>query len=136
MSKRCFDSQIAEVSNGYLVKVGCQLFIAEKPVELNQLVEYYTKKAIPGNLKQFYSGPDVEDGPMPVAGEDTDAPCIDDGPANFPDFLGKRSSKGTVTTYKAANGWILVIENKWVYVYKQDCREDMEIKVIDYLFNK
>lgn len=113
MKKKGFETKIAQVSNGLVVKVGCTLLVAEAD-DLPALKEYY-KGHVPKGFKELFKNTPTHDVPHVLPEEGTLVAEAKDMVDTTPSFL--RDQKSDMSVWAARNGWIVNIKNVY-YIAK------------------
>lgn len=98
--KYCHEAQVAEVMNGFVVKVGCKTFVADAK-ELDGLLTYFTKKEVPAKLKKLVGGGAFLG--LYAAEECPEGGCCQAGPG-VPSFVRDRWNAKVL---KVVNGWVV-----------------------------
>lgn len=103
-----YNTQIFQVSNGLVVKIGCQMFVAQ-PDDLKQLVMYY-KGQVPADYKKRYRDTMafIRTGHGDVLQAEAPEECVTEGSPEFrPDLPDPLCHYPRVSVYKVANGWVV-----------------------------
>ena len=119
--KHCYEAVVAEVMNGFVVKVGCKTFVG-KAKDLPMLLEYYQQKKVPTKLKKVVGAGAFRDDVVREA-EDCKGGCEEYGPG-VPSFL--REKDGT-NILRVTNGWVVL---KGGQAYIATTKDEM-VKLID-----
>ena len=121
IEKFCYEAKVAEVKNGFVVKVGCRTFVATDK-DLPMLMDYFTKKQVPAKLKKVVSAAgafrtsDAED-------EECTKEAYKEAGPGIPSFLRKNCG---VNVLRVANGWVVMADGE-AYIAKT--KEEM-VKLI------
>lgn len=121
-TKTCYEAQVAEVKNGFVVKVGCKTFVGTAK-DLPMLLDYFVKKEVPAKLKKLKLGGAFRNCAEPEGMEGGCDKACDSGPG-IPSFL--RNGDG-VSVVKVANGWVVMKHGE---AYIATSKEEM-VKLID-----
>ena len=106
MKKWGFETQMAQVSNGMVIKIGCKLFVADID-EIPLLQEYYEGgiptgfKKLVGDISTHHSS---DEGPE-EAGVGVIASDVPAWMSSSPTFVKKLTLMAGI--YKAVNGWVV-----------------------------
>ena len=102
----CYETQIGEIENGLLVKIGCKTFFST-PEELKNLAVYYGDKKLPDVVKDF-----ARAGEAFMRGDDTprEGPSLSGCSRNreIPSFFKKKTPE--IQIYKITNGFVVETE--------------------------
>jgi len=97
--RKGYDTKICQVENGLVLKIGCQILVAEID-ELPKLLEYYKGK-VPGGYKKMFKGVKTHRSEGPEAAATTYEPEKPELPSILENTL------PDVRVFVVKNGWLI-----------------------------